>query len=86
MRYTSIDSEVNVIIDGKTQQGKIVEVISQGAALIELGDKSHIQTTYSPTGEDCTFHYPDETEAIKKANAAPKPQPAAAAPAPSSNK
>lgn len=83
MRQTTLDSKVIVIVDGKPVKGKIVEVFSQGAARIELGDKSHIQVSYSPTGEDGTFHYADEAEAVKKVKAEPKPQPAAAAPAPS---
>jgi hypothetical protein len=82
MRPTTLNSEVIVIVGGNPVKGKVVEVFSQGAARIELGDKSSIQTSYSPKGEEGTFHYPDEAEAAKKAKAAHKPTPEAAAPAP----
>jgi hypothetical protein len=84
MRQTTLNSEVIVIVDGKPLTGKIVEVFSQGAARIQLGDKSSIQASYSSKGEEGTFHYSDEAEAVKKAQAAAgktETQPDAAAPA-----
>jgi phosphosulfolactate phosphohydrolase-like enzyme len=80
MRHTSLDSKVNVIIDGKTQQGTIVDVLSQGAARIQLGDNSSVQASHSISGKDGTFHYLDEADAVKAAKAEstkPAPQPTA---------
>lgn len=93
-RNTTKDSEVSVIVDGKAKKGTIVEVISQGAARIELGDKSHIQASYSDTGEEGTFHYADETKAVREsdtfgdapASAEPPPQAATEKPAPKSGR
>ena len=79
MRTTALNSEVNVVIDGKTQKGKIVQVITDGAARIELGKDSHVLAEYGLTGADGTFFYPDEK--ISK----PESKPAAAAPAPNSS-
>ena len=85
MRQTTLDSKVIVIFDGKPLEGKVVEVFSQGAARIELGDKSSIQASYSSKGEDGTFHYADEAEVPQSGTkAAHKPTPEAAAPAVSS--
>lgn len=75
MRNTTINSKVNVIVDGKVRKGTIVEAISQGAARIEFGDKSHIQASHSLSGEDGTFHYPDQEEAVKEAKALAKAEP-----------
>jgi hypothetical protein len=75
MRNTNIGSEVNVVIDGKTQKGKIVQVITEGAARIELGPEKYALATYSLSGENGTFSYPDE-----KIVAKPQPAPAAAGP------
>lgn len=97
MRPTSLNTEVIVIVDGQPHKGTIVEAFSQGAARIELGDKSSIQASHSPKGEEGTFHYEDEQPTAadpldhdrngRKGGSLPKstvkPQSAAAAPAPS---
>lgn len=82
MRNTTKDSKVNVVIDGKAKKGTIVEVISQGAARIELGDGSTIQASHSLLGEEGTFHYPDKAEAaaMEEAQAAAKEAPKPAEP------
>lgn len=77
MRNTTKDSEVLVVIGGKSHKGTITEVISQGAARIQLGDKSTIQASYSPTGEEGTYHYQDEAKAAKESDTFGEP-PAAA--------
>ena len=77
MRNTSIGAEVLVVIDGKATKGSVTESFGEGAARIDLGKNGSIQTNYSPTGEEGTFHYPDEK--ISKTES--KPNPAAAAPA-----
>jgi hypothetical protein len=81
MRQTTLQSEVLVVLDGKPTKGVIDEVFSPGAARIQLGDKSTVQASYSSTGEEGTFHYPDETKAVKQSDTFGKPlaDPAAAA-------
>jgi hypothetical protein len=90
MRHTQTESEVIVILDGKPVKGTIVEVISQGAARIQLGgDKGSVQASYSLTGEEGTFHYPEETKAVKESDTfgeSPATEPAAAAAAPADDK
>ncbi len=85
MRNISINAPVNYVTDeeGHYKKGKIVEVISQGAARIELGENSHALAEYSTEGGAGTFHFPDEAKAVKAASAEPekKPQPVSAAPA-----
>src|SRR5438477_11624507 len=80
MRQTTSNSEVLVVLDGKPVKGTIDEVFSPGAARIQLGDKSSIQASYSSTGEEGTFHYPDESKAVKQSDTFGKPpaDPAAA--------
>lgn len=75
MRHTTPDSEVLVILEGKPQKGKIIEVITQGAARIQLsGDnKGTVQASHSATGEEGSFHYPDETKAAKESPTFGKP-------------
>jgi hypothetical protein len=74
MRYTSTEAEVNYVTDdeGHFKKGRIVEVISQGAARIQLGENSHAIAEYSETGGAGTFHYPDEAKAVKAAAAEPE--------------
>lgn len=87
MRQTSVDSEVNYVAAPKTEggkptiaKGKIVQVISQGSARIELSENNHAIADYSDGGEVGTFHYPDETKAVKAADTfGDKPQPSAPA-------
>jgi hypothetical protein len=96
MRPTHKDAAVIYVDgDGKTHEGVIADVFTTGAGRITLSDNSTVQTSYSEKGEPGTFHYPDEAEAVKKAQADakaqeeaakkaksnPKSQPAANAPA-----
>ena len=85
---------------GKLAPGIVHEMLSAGAARIDLtprNDKGEAadpknkplgsvmtQATYSENGEPGTFHYPDQTDAAKKAAAAAKAEeksPASADPA-----
>ena len=63
--------EVNVNIDGKPRKGTIQEMLSAGAARIELRDGGSVQAVHSLSGDDGTFYYASEK--------LEKPQPAAAA-------
>jgi ribosomal protein S11 len=85
MRNISIDQEVVYVAAPASpggqpsfKKGKITEVITQGAARIELSENNHAIAAYSATGEPGTFHFADQTSAVKDAQ---KTQPAAAAPA-----
>lgn len=77
MRTTTHNSEVFVILEGKPVKGTVVEVFSPGAGRIQFGDGSTVQASYSIGGEEGSFHYPDETKAVKASDTFGEP-PAAA--------
>lgn len=78
MRPTTVTSKVTVFVDGKPHEGTIVDVITQGAARIELAKNRHVLADYALTGADGTFHYPGEKLDKSAAKSAPAATPATA--------
>lgn len=69
--------------DGKFKKAAVTEPLSAGAARLELEHKAgSVQASYSAKGEAGSFHYPEQSDAIKAAlKGSEQPQPDAAAPA-----